>query len=100
MLYALNYYNGVYIKRYALHCYNGVYNCRLYALNGYQIGDVSELENAGHYVAVGSEFGGFKRVDYGTASRPAFYVYIKQYPRLVISTSAILTLVCLLKPVN
>jgi len=50
--------------------------CRLYTVNGDLIHQPhTQLENRAHYVAVGSEFGGFKQVKYGNPQKPAFVTY-------------------------
>jgi len=46
----------------------------LYTLNGVMIHHPDELENRKCYVAVGTDFGGFKRIVYGQHTKPAFYV--------------------------
>jgi len=35
----------------------------------------AQLENRGYYVAVGSEYGGFKHCKYGNTQKPAFVKY-------------------------
>ena len=50
--------------------------CRLYTVDGELIHQPhTQLENKNHYVAVGSEFGGFKQVKYGNPLKPAFNTF-------------------------
>lgn len=50
--------------------------CRLYTVNGDLIHQPhTQLQHKGYYVAVGSEFGGFKQVKYGNPLKPAFVTY-------------------------
>ena len=49
---------------------------RLYTVNGDLVHQPhAQLENRAYYVAVGSEFGGFKQLKYGNPQRPAFVKY-------------------------
>jgi len=49
---------------------------RLYTVDGDLIHQPhTQLQNKAFYVAVGSEFGGFKQVKYGNPQRPAFVAY-------------------------
>lgn len=45
----------------------------LYTLEGFLVTNAADLENGALYVAVGTEYGGFKMGNYG-AVRPAFQV--------------------------
>ena len=40
-----------------------------------------QLENRGYYVAVGTEYTGFKQVDYGSIGKPAFTTYANNNKR-------------------
>ena len=47
--------------------------CSLYKLSGEEVQDVDELEAGGTYVAVGTEIGGFKQIQYGL-TKPVFNI--------------------------
>lgn len=50
--------------------------CRLYTVDGELIHQPhTQLENKAYYVAVGSEYGGFKQVKYGNPLKPTFVTY-------------------------
>jgi len=50
--------------------------CRLYTVDGDLIHQPhTQLQNKAYYVAVGSEYGGFKQVKYGNPLKPAFVPY-------------------------